>query len=233
MRILLLLLCFAFVNVAHCASYYWEASFARTGIWLDDHMSDDFMLTFWGSVRDSSSHKEVASLYDTMFVYRESGGVYIKQYDYTPMMVGHNGTWFIAYIGELISAETIGDFIKVPLGEWDDVRHIMGWELGDPSDFYLGFQTNKDYVYDDILRYGWFHLSIDDAMNVSLLDSGVGLYGESVLVGIGPIPEPAAGTLFILGAITLLLRRRRTEARCQRKQTTFGRIRLPNLTIAS
>ncbi len=210
MRILLVFACFAFVNVAYCASYSWEANVRKVEIIYDDPAREDFQLDIRGYVMESDT-AVVASLYDTIFAYLETGDVYLKQYDYTNMMVGHNGTWFIAYFGELISGETVENFMRIPLCDWYDDRHLDGLELDDSSDFYLGFRTNEEYEYDNIHRYGWMHLSIDDALKVSLLDSGVGLYGESVLVGIGPIPEPSACMLFVIGSLSLLLVRRKIK----------------------
>ena len=55
--------------------------------------------------------------------------------------------------------------------------------------------------------YGWVHVSVDENLQMTLLDEGINLYGGAVTVGMS-IPEPSGGILFLLGAATLGLRRK-------------------------
>jgi len=103
----------------------------------------------------------------------------------------------------------IGAAAKVPLEMWEKTGHDGGIAIADPSDFYLGFMTPESKTADGVPRYGWYHLSIaDDLSDITLLDSGVGLYGESVCVGIGAIPEPSCALLLLLGVAGLALKRK-------------------------
>ena len=50
-------------------------------------------------------------------------------------------------------------------------------------------------------------ISVPKNLEMSILESGIGLYGENIYVG--AIPEPTSGLLMLLGIVGLALRRRK------------------------
>ena len=150
-----------------------------------------------------------ASTEGPMMGYEDAEGFHLKQYDHktTPMPVDNN-VWVLACYGDLLVAETIEDSLLIPLTDYSDCSTSGGVLVENPSDFYLGFMATGSNAYDEIDRFGWYHVSIDENLEMVLLDAGVGLYGEPVLVGIGAIPEPSGALLLLVGLCCLGLRRR-------------------------
>ena len=135
-------------------------------------------------------------------------GFYLKQYNNkeTPAP-RENNVMVLAYYGELLNRETFDAAAKIPLTFYSDYEMTGGILVENPSDFYLGFMSTGGNAYDGVDRFGWFHVSLDDSLRMTLLDSGIGLYGEDVIVGVGPTPEPTSGLLLLVGLAALGLRR--------------------------
>ena len=95
----------------------------------------------------------------------------------------------------------------IPLCNWYDSTTENGQFISNADDFYLAFMSTGSQSEDGIDRYGWFHVALDDNMEMSILESGIGLYGENIYVG--ATPEPTAGLLLLLGSAFLALRRRK------------------------
>ena len=184
------------------ASYSWSVSLT------EGYRSGEIHFEFFGYVvRPPMTN--VASAKGRLFGYLANETLYLKEWDRRTTPVGDdNVTFVLAQYGDLLSSDTIDAAAKIPLCVWDSYEHEGGMAVDDPSDFYLGFMTPESRTSDGIPRYGWYHLSIaDDLSGITLLDSGVGLYGESVYVGIGAVPEPSCAVLLLLGCAGLLLRR--------------------------
>lgn len=64
---------------------------------------------------------------------------------------------------------------------------------------------NREYV-EGMTWYGWVHVSVDENLNMTLLDDGINLNGGPVTVG---IPEPSSSLLLLLGCALTTLRRKR------------------------
>ena len=154
-----------------------------------------------------------ASTEGPLLGYATQDGFYLKQYDYrlAPMEERDNNVWVLAFYGDLLSHETIEQMARVELTDWNDYSKSGGVLVPNPSDFYLGFMSTGDNAYDGIDRFGWYHVSVDDNLEMTLLDSGIGLYGESVVVGVGPTPEPSSAMLLLFGLAALGLRRKPDE----------------------
>ena len=147
-----------------------------------------------------------------MFGYRTDGGFYLKQQDHstTPMPIDNN-IWAVSYYSELLTTDTIRAMDHIPLCGWYDYDESGGTEIQTPEDFYLAVLTVGYNSGDGIERLGWFHLSLGDDRRLTLLDSGIGINGESIFVGIGPIPEPTSGLLLLFGVAGLALKRNRSD----------------------
>jgi len=188
------------------ASYSWHGAVE----FVDGFGKGEIRFDLFGDITELPG-KWITSANGQMFGYQNGGALFLKQYDRKTTWVGDdNVTFVLALYGELLSADTIKTATEVPLTTWGATDHYDGLAIANPSDFYLGFMTPESETADGIPRYGWYHLSIADDLNdITLLDSGVGLYGESVYVGIGVTPEPSSAVLILLGCAGLLLRRRR------------------------
>ncbi|MCQ2392869.1 MAG: hypothetical protein MJ249_01155 [Kiritimatiellae bacterium] len=89
-----------------------------------------------------------------------------------------------------------------------DGRSVKEYEDTDGDGLINGFIATGSFTSDGLDRFGWYHLSVDDNMQMSILDVGIGFYGEAVVVGIGPIPEPSCVLLALLGGALLVLWRK-------------------------
>jgi len=202
------------VNETYAASYEWYATawsqaYEKEGDVQFNVLGSTTMLpAFW-----------IASANGEMLGYHDGDLLSVKQYDRKTTPVGDdNVTFVLACYGELLSAESIETSEKLPLCAWDSHEHEGGLVINAPSDFYLGFMVPESKTSDGVVRYGWYHLSFEDGYDeIKLLDSGIGLYGENVLVGVGAVPEPTAAMLLMLGVSGLVLRRRRDEGDARRR----------------
>lgn len=151
----------------------------------------------------------LASAEGPLVGYSDTAGFHLLQQDHetTPMPVDNN-IWVLTHAGDLLNSESINMLQRIELCDWNKSEPTDGIIVDSPEDFYLGFMSTGDNAWDGIDRYGWFHVGIDQNLDMFIIDSGVGLYGESIYVGIGPIPEPTSGLLFLLGVAGLALRRK-------------------------
>jgi len=204
----------ALAGATYAASYEWYAT-----AWSQTYeIEGDVQFNVLGSITKLPAFG-IASANGEMPGYSDGGSFFVKQYDRKTTPVGDdNVTFVIAHFGELLSAESIGTSAKLPLCEWDSHDHEGGLAVDDPLDFYLGFMVHESKTTDGVIRYGWYHLSFENSYDdIKLLDSGVGLYGEDVLVGIGAIPEPASGLLLVFGIAGLALSRRVVRGQAPRE----------------
>ena len=187
------------------ASYSW---YVNPYLLIEGFPSGEIHFDFIGCVV-APPRTWIADANGRLFGYQDNETFFLKKCDRKTTPVGDdNVTFVLAQYGDLLSSDTIDAAAQIPLCVWDFYEHEGGIVVGDPSDFYLGFMTPESKTADGIPRYGWYHLSIaDDLSRITLLDSGVGLYGEGVYVGIGAIPEPSATVLLLVGFAALLLRR--------------------------
>ena len=99
-----------------------------------------------------------------------------------------------------------------------------GDEIANPSDFYLVFVAEDwdDYisgVEDPHIWYGWVNLAVNANGALDVLGSDIAVYGDTMIVGVGAVPEPGSGFLLLVGLSALMLRRRRgNRSLCRRTE---------------
>lgn len=183
------------------ATYEWQdVSILNGGVWGTPIHSYDL----FGSVVGAGS----GSTEGPLLGFANEDGFHLKQRDHksTPMPMDNN-VWVLSYYGDLLNAETIERAKQVPLVIWSDESTVGGLLIEDPSDFYLGFMSTGENAYDGVDRFGWYHVSLDDKLEMTMLDAGIGFCGEDIIVGVGPTPEPTSGLLLLVGVVLLGLRR--------------------------
>lgn len=201
MKITMLFFCFLMYIGAFAANYDWTNVRIVNG---EIGGSSVRLYDVYGHVGKNSTEGPLLG-------YQDEHGFYLKQSDHMTTSVHvDNNVWVLAYYGELLSHEAIEAATRIPLVDWCDAEPVGGVLVETPSDFYLGFMSTGSNAYDGIDRFGWYHVSLDANLDMALLDAGIGLDGESVLVGIGPIPEPTGSILVLCGLAVLGLRRKET-----------------------
>lgn len=189
-------------DVALSATYSWKNVSVING----SGPGDLRWYAFGGVVYSGNDY--VASTEGPLVGYKGGNAFYMRQQDHgTTQMEMDNNMWIVAYYGELLNADAFVAADCIPLSNWYDETASNGRFVSDKNDFYLAFMTIGTNVKDDIERYGWFHVALNDELEMSILDSGIGLYGESVYVGGGAVPEPNSGILYLFGFLTLMVRR--------------------------
>ena len=204
-RVLICVISSVFISKTYAATYNWGAGIVNDGIPRDGIIHDYYLS---GSLSIDDVH--VAETDGNMIGYRTTDGYFIglRDHETTPMSINNN-IWAIAGYGDLVSSASISALTTVDVLDWYFYDFGDGTLVQGPGDFYLVFMTVGDHALDGVSRIGWYHVSVGEYSQMTLLDSGIGINGESILVGIGPIPEPTSGMLLLLGAAALALRRRK------------------------
>jgi hypothetical protein len=144
----------------------------------------------------------------------ENGSFYIKQMDFSKEWIEPTFNWWaLVSYGDIVDEATFHDAMKqIELFRGND-NYTGGTVVENPDDFYMAFKASEvlleggDYV-EGQSWYGWVHVSVDYTdLKMTLLGSGINLYGGAVTVG--AIPEPSAALLLLVGWAALALRRRR------------------------
>ena len=213
MRILIIIMMVMLCGNAGAASANW------TGLAL--HLSD------YGSVMEYTFGADIHGangksswIHTSMYGYMENGEVYLKQFDFSQEMMEPTFNWWaLVLYGDIVSEATfaVGNPNRIALGRWSYPRDVGdgGTLVENPDDFYMAFKVSEvllgEYAYEEGMSwYGWAHVSIDDNLEMTLLDAGINLDGGAVIVGAG-IPEPSGGMLMLLGVAVLALWRRKSR----------------------
>ena len=192
------------------ASAYWTGLIVGNGGYSGDS-SQVAGYSIQGTVY--SGDGAYATINATMEGYVVEGSYFLKSLDYTRTGEGGIGVvapvenvWVLAFCGDVLNAETIRAATQIaPIYSYGEASG--GTPIADRRDFYLAFEASEYGVEDGRSWYGWAHVSVDDDLRMTLLGSGIGLNGESVIAG--AVPEPSGGLLLLLGTAVLALRRRR------------------------
>ena len=191
------------------ASAYWTGM----SIWNTEY-SDPSLMGYGVSGDVYSGEGAHGTLHTVMIGHEVDGAFYLKNYKYDASEGGIGplapvkNAWFLVLYGDVINAETIRTATQLEF--YDSVygqEHEGGTLIADRRDFYLAFEASEYGVEDGRSWYGWAHVSVDDDLRMTLLGSGIGLNGESVIAG--AVPEPSGGLFLLLGTAVLALRRRR------------------------
>ena len=145
----------------------------------------------------------------------EGGHFHLQHEDYSMVMDPTFNWWVLACYGDVVDMNTFG--VMTPVDSYKGDVLSGGTVVENPSDFYMAFKASEVIFVSGVgyeegeTWYGWVHVSVDDDLNMTLLDEGINLYGGPVIVG--AIPEPSAAVLVLVGLAALALRRRRRWAR--------------------
>lgn len=121
--------------------------------------------------------------------------------------------WAVAFEGEIVNAGMLRDVDRL-FYRWDSIQANNPFDVNYAADsFYMAFETlvwdDEDFVGKSHVEYGWVHLDVTNG-KLSIIDSAMGLEGQSMIVGGGAvIPEPTSALLSILGAALMALKRRK------------------------
>ena len=149
------------------------------------------------------------------------------------MMAAYGDNWIQTQQGAVVGPENTTGDVSCFLHGWvswvsDETLSLLGTSDYDISvrgsdTIYLGFATMSDLnnvsyetgTKDWMKYYGWVSLQVSPT-SVTLGNSAIRLDGRPIIVGSADtplIPEPATGSLALLGAALLLRRRRCVENR--------------------
>ena len=193
---------------AGAATAYWTGLHLSQG---EGYGSDTVEYRFAGNVYRENG--ELGRCFSHISGHLENGGFYLKQHDFSVEMMDPTFIWWsLALYGDIVGEATFGSHRPVePFYSGAD-EDKGGTLVENPDDFYMAFKVSEvlsdssGYV-EGMTWYGWAHVSVDASLEMTLLDSGINLYGGAVTVGAG-IPEPSGGVLMLLGLAALGLRRR-------------------------
>ena len=195
-----------FCRMAFAAAAHW------TGVYVinDGSYSDGVgQYSIYGDIYGENG--ESSWIISTLFGHPDNGGFYLKHSDYSKESMNPTFNWWtLAVFGDVVSEATFDSLIHVEdfLGdEW----HTGGTKVENPSDFYMAFKVSE--VLKDSSGYsegqswyGWVHVSVDENLEMTLLEDGINLTGGEVTVGV--TPEPSSALLLLVGGALLVLRRR-------------------------
>ena len=208
MRTTITILMFMLCSNVGAATAYWTGLHLSQG---EGYGSDTVNYTFTGYVYGENG--ELGRCFSDIYGHMENGRFYLKQMDFSVEMMDPTFIWWsLALYGDIVGEATFGSHRPVePFYSGAD-ENKGGTLVETPDDFYMVFKVSEvlsdstGYV-EGMTWYGWAHVSVDASLGMTLLDSGIDLYGGAVTVG-ASIPEPSGGVLLLLGLAALGLRRR-------------------------
>lgn len=120
--------------------------------------------------------------------------------------------WTVAVAGEVVNADMLQDIDRL-FYRCDGIQASNPFDVNYAEDtFYMAFETlvwdNEEFYGPGKVEYGWVHLAVANG-KLSVVDSAMGLEGQSMIVGSGAVPEPSSGLILLLGMTVLALRRPR------------------------
>ena len=203
--IAVLMLC----NGAFASSAYWTGANLSNSGWSPELGAQAYYI--YSDIYGDTGHTWLLSGF---FGHIEDGGLRLKHIDFSdePMEPTFNW-WVVAHYGDMVGADTFGSMNNIEDVDISDDLSAGGTLVENPSDFYMAFKASEVIFVSGVgyeegeTWYGWVHVSVDDDLNMTLLDEGINLYGGPVVVG--AIPEPSSAVLMLVGLAWLALRRRR------------------------
>ena len=118
--------------------------------------------------------------------------------------------WTVAIAGEIVNADMLRDVDRL-FYRCDGIQANNPFDVDYVSDsFYFAFETlvwdNPELSGSRQVEYGWVQIEVTNGA-LAVIDSAMGLEGQSMIVGAGAIPEPSSGTMLVWGIVLLSLRR--------------------------
>jgi hypothetical protein len=205
MRIVIAVLMVVLCEGVIAASANWSGVSVMTG---GNYYGDVANYSMGGVVRGR------AEIHSEFFAHTEGEKLYMRHMDFSLEDIEPTFNWWaFAVYGDIVGEENFEAINRIE-DFYDNNVYAGGTLVENPSDFYMVFKVsevlveNHDYVPGQTW-YGWVHASIDENLNMTLLGDGINLTGGAVTVGASP--EPASGSLLLLGGALLALRRQRRK----------------------
>ena len=225
MRSFLIIIVLLFCEVTFSAPTYWTGlRIINDGIYSDG-------LGYYGIngyiYGESSKHARILS---SMFGHSEAGFFYLKHEDFSLASMNPTYNWWaLALYGDVVSEATFDSLTRIEDFRGND-WNTGGTQVASPNDFYMAFKVSE--VLKDVSGYsegqtwyGWVHVSVDENLEMSLLEDGINLTGGAVTVG--ATPEPSSALLLLVGGALLALRRSRNVKHISRtRQSTLTGVML-------
>ena len=126
-------------------------------------------------------------------------------------------TFALAAVGDVVDADYIENraewFAYAKYGDDSSSHSDYSITLFPGDSVYLAFRI-ETYNHADPTQmapptYGWIEMGLDNAGGVSSLRSAWDIDGDSIVVGMGGIPEPSSALLLLVGGALLAIRRKR------------------------
>ena len=156
-----------------------------------------------------------AWMHSFLFGHMEDSYLYLKHEDFSWESMNPTYNWWaLALYGDIVSEATFDSLTHIEDTHINDPNAplVGGTEVDNPKDFYVAFKVSE--VLKDVSGYsegqtwyGWVHVSVDENLEMSLLEDGINLTGGAVTVG--ATPEPSSALLLLVGGALLALRRSR------------------------
>ena len=191
------------------APAHWNEIVLRNDTRLDGTSAYHFSGDIYGS------HGEYAWIFSHMYGHMEDAGYRLKHMDFSSESMDPTFNWWVlACYGDIVGEESFKKLTPIE-DFYDDSYGSGGTLIENPSDFYMVFKASevlledREYVAGQSW-YGWVHVSIDENLDMTLLEDEINLDGGPVTVGIyeSGIPEPSSALLLLVGGALLALVRR-------------------------
>ena len=210
MKIIVTMLSMMLCRLAFPASAYWNGISLSNG-W--DYSNGTREYGFGGDIHGENG--EYAWIHSLIYAHLEDGELRLKHMDFSREMLDATFNWWaLALYGDMVNADTFDHALTRIEDFYGNDLYSGGTVVENPNDFYMAFKISEvlleDYEYvEGMSWYGWAHVSIDENLTMTLLDSGINLTGGGVVVG--AIPEPSSALLLLIGVGLLAARRKRRK----------------------
>lgn len=212
MRVCFFVVAVLFCGAVNATSARWDGIRLLNGEWYSNG-SREYL--FYANIHGENG--EIAWIFSSIYGHIENGNLSLKHVDFSQESMEPTFNWWaLALYGDVVSEVTFDSFVRIEdfYNSDPNAPYTGGTKIENPSDFYMVFKASevlledREYVAGQSW-YGWVHVSIDENLDMTLLEDGINLDGGPVVVGGGDfaIPEPSSALLLLVGGAMLALMR--------------------------